>query len=72
MQQPPSEVLKRFYPDFSGQIIPIQEGLINHTWKLAADKFGASAILQKINTDIFSKPGWLQENYFHVATALQE
>ncbi|MFM2360582.1 MAG: hypothetical protein RLY16_2575, partial [Bacteroidota bacterium] len=24
------------------------------------------------NTDIFSKPGWLQENYFHVATALQE
>ena len=72
MQQPPSEVLKRFYPDFSGQIIPIQEGLINHTWKLEADKVGNSAILQKINTAIFSKPGWLQENYFYIATALQE
>ena len=41
-------------------IIPVQQGLINHTWKLEGDE--RSYILQSVNTAVFKNPGDLAFN----------
>lgn len=50
-------------------ITPVQSGLINATWKVAA---GSSVyVLQRINTKIFRHPEWIDDNLRMVADYLQ-
>lgn len=64
-----ANVLKKFAVESNTvAIIPIQEGLINHTWKVES---GSDAfVLQKINTAVFKDPEALAENIDSIASFL--
>lgn len=46
----------------------ITSGLINHTWKVHTDS--GDFILQRINTDVFTHPDWIDENITSIASWL--
>ncbi len=55
----------------TGEVHTLSGGLINHTY-LVKDGAGNDAfILQRVNTRIFPRPDFLQENYVYIATTLQ-
>lgn len=62
-------IVKQFIPTFTGNVVPITNGLINHTFKVNCTN-NAAYILQKINTAIFTQPALLQQNYTTIAAAL--
>ncbi len=48
----------------------LTSGLINHTWKINADQ--GEFILQRINTQIFNHPEWIDDNIGMIAHYLQQ
>lgn len=50
--------------DLPGRVVdlhPFGDGLINDTFMVATDR-GRQAVMQRINTDVFPNPEWLQHN----------
>ena len=65
------DVLMQFGIDASAvSIIPVQQGLINHTWKIVDG--AASYILQKVNDAVFKKPEDIAHNIASIAGYLAE
>jgi thiamine kinase-like enzyme len=62
-------IIKQFIPTFVGHVVPITNGLINHTYKVNSNN-NTAYILQQINTTIFTQPALLQQNYTTIAAAL--
>ncbi|NDA61133.1 MAG: aminoglycoside phosphotransferase family protein [Chitinophagia bacterium] len=50
-------------------IIPIESGLINHTWKVTEN--GNEWLLQAVNTHVFPRPDWIDENISRLSHYLQ-
>jgi thiamine kinase-like enzyme len=48
----------------------LTSGLINHTWKVQADQ--GEFILQRINTQVFDHPEWIDDNIGMIAQYLQK
>ncbi len=48
----------------------LTSGLINHTWKIKADQ--GEFILQRINTQVFHHPEWIDDNIGMIAQYLQQ
>lgn len=48
----------------------LTSGLINHTWKIKADQ--GEFILQRINTQVFNHPEWIDDNIGMIAQYLQQ
>jgi len=44
------------------EILPLSAGLINHSYKVTLSN-NKLRFLQQVNTNIFKKPEWMQENY---------
>lgn len=63
----PKEVLEAFAIDEAANFIiePISNGLINHSWKIAA-AHNKNLFLQRINKNVFHEPQQVQANYIHL------
>lgn len=51
-------------------ITPVQSGLINHTWKISEN--GKEWLLQEVNTHVFPRPDWIDENISSLSKYLQK
>lgn len=66
----PATVLHAFIPDLneeqdSVQVKQIGNGLINHSYQISCRQ-DPDFFLQRINTAVFDKPEWLQQNYMEI------
>lgn len=50
-------------------ITPVQSGLINHTWRITEN--GKDWLLQAVNTHVFPRPDWIDENISQLSHYLQ-
>lgn len=60
--------IKHILPHFSidpdqAEVLPLGNGLINHTYKVIDHKAGKSIVLQVVNTIVFKSPEDIQHNY---------
>lgn len=67
------KIILAFFPDArQARITPINDGLINETWKAAfqTDAGERQVVLQRINTQLFREPQLLMENFEQIAAHL--
>ena len=69
MNEDLGNIVQQFIPTYTGKIVPITYGLINHTYTVYSTN-NTAYILQKINTAIFTQPALLQQNYIQITNAL--
>lgn len=65
------KIISAFNIDIESEIIPLNRGLINDTFKIKDSK-NHSFILQKINTEIFKSPDKLMNNISSVTSHIKE
>ena len=70
MELPINDIVQHFLPLQKITATPIKNGLINKTFKIESESNGEAFILQQINTNVFSKPALLQQNYQYIAAQL--
>ena len=64
------QVIQNFLPNREYQAETISNGLVNTTLKIFANENSEAFILQKINTQTFSQPALLQQNYRYLSAQL--
>jgi aminoglycoside phosphotransferase (APT) family kinase protein len=70
MQIPLNDIVQYFLPLQKITATPINNGLINKTFKIESEGNSEAFILQQINTNIFAQPALLQQNYQYIAAQL--